>query len=175
MSLRTLLVPALGLTLLLSPAAFAAPRPQQSATPVAATPEGDAYAQITTEVFVSAPPAAVVDGQLALALVTVPAGAQIGSHSHPGSQFATIAGGELTYTVETGTVLMRRAGSAADAPWEEITPGETVVLGVGDTIREAPGDLHHAENAGSEPVLIWIASLFPDGSPRAVPAPTPQM
>lgn len=173
---RKLLVSALAFALISPSAAFAISRAQDAGTPApaSATPAPDVYAQITTEVFANAAPAPVADGQLALALVTVPAGAKIASHIHPGSQFAAITQGELTYTVDNGTVLHRKAGSPADGPWDEITSGETVVLEPGDSVRENPGEAHHAENAGDEPVLIWIASLFPNGASRALPAATPQ-
>ncbi|MFM9108074.1 MAG: cupin domain-containing protein [Chloroflexota bacterium] len=170
---RRLLLPLLGFALMLPLAGLAAPRVRQEATPAAATPRPDAYAQITTRIFADNSPAPVVNGQLALALVTVPAGATIGAHFHPGSQFAAIAEGELTYTVETGKVFLLRAGGDPAGAWDEITPGETVVLTAGDSIRAQPGDVHRAENAGDVPVLIWIASLFPDDSPRALPAPEP--
>ncbi len=178
---RRLYAPAAVLTVLLAATLNAGVRAQDAATPTAetpiaaATPAASVYSEITTRIFADDQPAAVEQGQLGLALVTVPPGAKIGAHFHPGSQFAAIQQGELTYTVDTGTVRIRRAGSEADGPWEDITAGETVVLAPGDAIRESPGDIHHAENTGDEPVLIWIASLFPDGSPRAIPAATPQV
>jgi quercetin dioxygenase-like cupin family protein len=145
-------------------------RSQPAATPVA-TPVADAYAAITSQVFVQGPPAPVENGELALAMITVPPGAVISPHVHPGSQFATITAGELTYTVETGEVLVKRAGTPSDAPWGSIMPGETVVLTAGDSIREAPNQIHHAVNNGDEAVVIWAATLFPANEPRAIPAP----
>ncbi|MGI9252189.1 MAG: cupin domain-containing protein, partial [Thermomicrobiales bacterium] len=133
-----MIVPTVALITLVPAAVLASVRSQDTATPAiasAATPAVNAYAQITSQVFVEGTPAPVRDNELALALVTVPPGAEIAPHSHPGSQFALVAQGELTYTVDTGMTSFRRAAAPADGPWDEITPGETVVLTTGDVVR----------------------------------------
>ncbi|MCC6313149.1 MAG: cupin domain-containing protein [Thermomicrobiales bacterium] len=134
--------------------------------------------EVTSRVFGQATPVAIADPALALGLVTVAPGAGIPRHEHPGTQIGTIARGDLTYTVESGQVLMRRAGAAPDALFDPIRAGETVILHAGDTLIEQPGNIHHAHNAGVEPVEIWLATLFPADAPRArfvdaAPAATP--
>lgn len=121
---------------------------------------------ITSTVFANAAPVAIDDPSLALALVTVAPGAPIAAHNHPGTQIGTIAAGELTYSVLTDRVEVRRAGTAPDAAPTYVEAGETAVLSVGDSVIEPPTSLHHAVNAGAEPVEIWLATLFPAGAPR---------
>ncbi len=133
-------------------------------------------AGIASVVYANVTPVPVGDPSLALALVTVEPDAPIATHHHPGTQIGTIAAGELTYTVETGRVEVRRAGTPPDAPPDFIEAGETVVLGVGDTVIEPPTSWHHAVNNGDVPVEIWVATLFPVGAPRTeypAPAATP--
>jgi len=134
----------------------------ETATPTTGTP-----AAVTSRVLAAASPAAVEDPVLALGVVTVEPGAAIPPHVHPGTQIGTIAAGQLTYTVLTGEVRMHRGGDGSDGTVVPIRAGETVVLGAGDTVVEQPGAVHHARNEGSEMVVIWLSTLFPDGAPRA--------
>lgn len=133
-------------------------------------------AGIASVVFANVTPVPVGESSLALALVTVDPGAPIATHHHPGTQIGTIAAGELTYTVETDRVELRRAGTPPDAPPDYIEAGETVVLATGDTVIEPPTSWHHAVNNGDVPVEIWVATLFPAGAARTeypIPAATP--
>ncbi len=134
-------------------------------------------AGITSEVYANVTPIPVGGPSLALALVTVNPGAPIATHRHPGTQIGTVAAGELTYTVETDRVELRRAGTPADAPPTFVEAGETVVLATGDTVIEPPASWHHAVNNGDVPVEIWVATLFPADAPRTeypAPAATPE-
>lgn len=133
-------------------------------------------AGIASVVYANVTPVPVGDPSLALALVTVDPGAPIATHHHPGTQIGTIAAGELTYTVETDRVEVRRAGTPPDAAPTYIEAGESVVLTAGDTVIEPPSSWHHAVNNGDVPVEIWVATLFPAGAPRTeypAPAATP--
>ncbi len=136
----------------------------QTGTPIALPPA------VTGQVFGEASPVAVADPVLAIAVVRVEPGAAIAPHVHPGTQIGTIAAGELTYSVLTGQVMIRRGtdtpGSAATA----VRAGETVVLAAGDAVIENPGAAHEARNDGDETVVIWLSTLFPAGAPRSEPA-----
>lgn len=115
---------------------------------------------VSSEVLVKAGPVAVPDPTMALARVMIAPNSRIPEHEHTGTQIATIAAGELTYTVHTGSVTLYRFGSTADAP-ESIEAGETVVLGAGDALVEAPRSYHEAHNRGDEVVLIYLSVLYP--------------
>ncbi|WP_244930878.1 hypothetical protein [Nocardioides sp. W7] len=160
MNRRLLVLPALTLTLLASGAGLGysvgaadAPAPVSVARePLAAT----------TQVRGAA------DRTLGLTRVTVMPGAKLASHHHPGTQIARIANGTLTYTVETGRVRVMR-GDAEDATFvRTIKAGQTGQVRTGQWIVEQPNEVHHAANRGTEPVVIYLATLFPDGAPASV-------
>lgn len=125
-------------------------------------------APVSSVVFAQAEPAPVENPVLAFAQVTIPVGASIDSHHHPGTQIGEIASGVLTYTVETGVVQLRRAGSKPEDSAQEIVAGETVELHPGDTLIEPPTSIHHAQNLGDEDILINLSTLFPKDAPRAI-------
>lgn len=105
---------------------------------------------------------------LGLTRVTVMPGARLASHHHPGTQIARIANGTLTYTVETGRVRVMR-GDAEDATHvRTIRAGQTGRIRTGQWIVEQPNEVHHAANRGTEPVVIYLATLFPTGAPASV-------
>ena len=135
----------------------------QSATPAAGSPA------VISRVFGEASPVAVEDPVLAVAVVTVEPSAVIPPHVHVGTQIGTIDAGELTYTVLSGQVVIRRGADGPGAQPEPVSAGETVLLGVGDTVIENPGAAHQARNDGDEAVVIWLSTLFPDGAPRSEP------
>lgn len=115
-------------------------------------------------------PETVEHPELALTNVIIEPGAGLASHHHLGTQIAHLVSGELAYTVESGTVMFRR-GEAEPAA---IPVGSTVTVVAGDSVIESPDGWHYVENLGDEPVVIWVASLFPEGAPRAVfGTPTP--
>lgn len=129
-----------------------------------------APAGATARVVAQAAPEMVVRPELALTHVIIDLGAGLASHHHPGTEIASLVSGELTYTVESGTVMLRRSGAEP----EPIPVGTTVTLVAGDAVIESSDGFHYVENLGDEPVVIWIASLFPEGAPRAEYAtPTP--
>jgi quercetin dioxygenase-like cupin family protein len=133
----------------------------QDATPVPAPPP-----VITSEVLVRAKPVAVETPELSLGRVTIMPGAVIPPHTHPGTQIAIVAQGELTYTVFTGQALWYH-GDTPDAVPSPIRPGDTVVLKTGDTLVEAPGEIHEGRNDGHVPLVIYLSTLFPADAPRA--------
>jgi quercetin dioxygenase-like cupin family protein len=99
---------------------------------------------------------------------TIPAGAALTPHTHPGFQVAHIDSGTLTYEVLSGEVTIQRG----DGSTETATAGDEVLLAPGDTVIESPGMAHFGANNGSEPVVLHAASLFTTGSEPALPLPS---
>ena len=132
----------------------------QDATPTA----GGGVSRV---VLVGANPPEYEDETLELIKVEVLPGAALPPHSHPGIQIASIAAGQLTYTVLVGEVQIQRAG-VDDGPVtaEVMTAGNTTVLNAGDAVIEVGGMIHHAENLGTETVVIY-ASAFRDSTEPA--------
>jgi quercetin dioxygenase-like cupin family protein len=111
---------------------------------------------------------------LALSRVTIEPGAKLALHHHLGTQVAHIQSGTLTYTVEQGSVVVRRG--AADLQPEtvrSIKAGQTGKIAAGQWIVEQPSDIHRAANHGSVPVVIYLATLLKTGAPPATPVILP--
>lgn len=109
------------------------------------------------------------DRTLRLQKVVIQPGAKLDTHHHPGTQIARIAHGTLTYTVHEGKVTVRK-GDAADGGTKvrKITAGHKAKLHAGEWIVEQPTDHHSAENRGKTKVVIYLANLFPTGSPTSI-------
>jgi quercetin dioxygenase-like cupin family protein len=108
---------------------------------------------------------------LGLTRVTIPAGAQLAAHTHPGTEIARIEQGTLTYTVERdGSVPVYRGDAGSARRLRVIRPGQTARLRAGDWIVEQPGMVHHAANNTGGRVVILLSSLFPNGAPPSTPA-----
>jgi quercetin dioxygenase-like cupin family protein len=69
-----------------------------------------------------------------------------------------------------GEVSVTRQAGTANARKGTIAAGQTSDLKPGDSILEVPGMAHTARNAGSQPVVIHLSSLFPAGAPPSSPA-----
>jgi quercetin dioxygenase-like cupin family protein len=106
---------------------------------------------------------------LGLTSVTIPAGAVIPKHHHPGTQVATVLAGTLSYHVYVGSVSVYREVAGAPVLAFRIRPGHTGTLRAGDTLIEQPNDVHQAENHGTKAVRIVLATLFPAGAPPSIP------
>jgi len=106
---------------------------------------------------------------LTLIRYTIPPGAKLAPHIHPGVQMARITSGELTYTVEQGTAIVRRKGSSSD---ERIGAPATVTLRPGDTVVERDGMVHFGANDTDEPIVIDATLLTVDGEDLAVAVTT---
>ena len=111
---------------------------------------------------------------LVLSRVTVPPGTELALHHHLGSQVAHIQSGVLTYTVRSGSVVVR-TGEADQEPKKvrTIAAGQTARLRAGQWIVEQPSDIHEAANRGSAPVTIYLATLLRTGAPPATPVAAP--
>lgn len=111
---------------------------------------------------------------LVLSRVVVEPGAKLATHHHLGTQIARIQSGVLRYTVRRGSVAVRR-GESDQAPKlvRNIAAGQTGNIHGGEWIVEQPSDIHEAANRGSEPVVIYLATLLEDGAPPSTPASLP--
>lgn len=112
---------------------------------------------------------------LGLSKVVVMPGAELASHHHPGMQLGYIAEGALTYTVEKGWAKIMSGPGDNGKLVHKITAGETIKVKTGQWLIEQQDEVHHARNAGSVPIVIYITTLLRNGQPAAisnVPTPT---
>jgi quercetin dioxygenase-like cupin family protein len=117
---------------------------------------------------VAAPPGAP-HRTLGLSKVVVMPGAALASHHHPGDQLGYVAEGTLTYTVESGRAKVMK-GPGDDATLvRKVRPGQTVKVRAGQWLVEEQDEVHHARNAGTVPIVIYIATLLRTGEPAAIP------
>jgi quercetin dioxygenase-like cupin family protein len=107
---------------------------------------------------------------LVLSRVVVQPGAKLALHHHLGTQVAHIQAGVLTYSVRSGSVLVR-SGESDQQPQtvRTIAAGQTGRIAAGQWIVEQPSDIHRAANRGSTPVVIYLATLLKKGAPPATP------
>jgi quercetin dioxygenase-like cupin family protein len=111
---------------------------------------------------------------MVLSRVEVEPGAKLALHHHLGTQIAHIEAGTLTYTVRRGSVLVRKGESDQDPRTvRTIKAGQTAGIKTGQWIVEQPSDIHEAANRGSDPVVIYIATLLKAGAPPATPVSLP--
>ena len=80
----------------------------------------------------------------------VPAGEKLGWHHHPVMNFGILAQGELTIVSEDGTEKV-------------VHEGEAVV--------EMVGTVHHGENRGTKPVILYMFYLSQPGLPLSIQHP----
>ncbi len=140
-----------------------------AATPGQSSGPGGSAAAIVREDLGSTLPATAAGQRLGLWHYEIQAGAALPPHHHPGWQVARITAGTLTYQIIDGQATVIRATGATEVHGA----GEVITLATGDSVIENP-DLHHfGANRGTVTVEIYTASLFTDGSPPAIPMPTP--
>jgi quercetin dioxygenase-like cupin family protein len=129
------------------------PAPLPSATPV-----------VTREDLGTTLPDTAPGQRLGLWRVTIPVGAGLPPHWHPGYQLARIETGTLRYTVITGSLVV----ILPDGATRTVEAGATYDITAGTTVVEQPGAEHAAANAGDVPVDIVLATLFEDGAEPAI-------
>lgn len=117
---------------------------------------------------VAGPPGAP-NRTLGLSKVVVMPGAKLASHHHPGAQLGYVAEGVLTYTVESGQARLMKGPGDDPTLVRTIDPGETVKVRPGRWLIEEQDEVHHARNAGTTPIVIYIATLLRTGEPAAIP------
>lgn len=114
-------------------------------------------------------PAGAKGRTLGLSRVTIPPHTALPLHKHPGNQIASIERGTLTYTVKTGAVEVYRGPATVDAkPVRVVKAGQTAQVRAGEWVVESPGDVHVGANRGSKPLVILLATLFPNGAPSSI-------
>lgn len=106
---------------------------------------------------------------LTLIRYTIAPGAQLAPHVHPGVQMASIQSGSLSYTVISGTAVVKRAPGGTV---EEVTGPASTVLGPGDAVTETGEMVHFGANATDQPVVILASLLTETGRDLAVPVTT---
>ena len=79
-----------------------------------------------------------------------PAGQKLGWHHHPVMNYGVLVQGELTIIDKDGTEKVVRAGEA---------------------VVEMVGTVHHGENRGTQPAILYMFYLSQEGLPLAVPNP----
>jgi quercetin dioxygenase-like cupin family protein len=107
---------------------------------------------------------------LGLSRVTVPAGSELARHRHTGTQIARIDAGTLTYSVVSGSVTVRKGDADEATVVRKISAGQTGQIKAGQWIVEQPNVVHQAANKGNKTVVIYLATLLPNGDPPSVPA-----
>lgn len=110
------------------------------------------------------------DRTLGLSRVVVPAGAELALHHHQGTQVAYVDTGTLTYTVDSGSVEVRK-GAADDEPKlvRKIGSGETAKVKAGQWLVEQPSDHHMAANRTGKKIVIYLSTLLETGAPPSTP------
>jgi quercetin dioxygenase-like cupin family protein len=107
---------------------------------------------------------------MVLSQVTVPPGAQLAVHHHLGTQISRVVSGTLTYTVRRGEAELFEGESDQEPRLvRDITAGKTAKIRAGQWLIEQPSDIHQAANRGSEPVVIYLATLLKDGAAPSTP------
>ena len=138
----------------------------------AASPSPEATPATVREVLATGQPPAAPGQTLDLVRYIIPPGTTLAVHVHPGMQIAWVASGELTYHVLKGQVQIGRAANvSAGQPGspKTLSAGESTILMPGDWVAEIPGAVHYGENLGSEPLILWAATLLDTGQPPAIP------
>lgn len=110
---------------------------------------------------------------MVLSKVVVRPGAHLALHHHLGTQISRVVAGTLTYTVRQGSAAVR-SGEADHQPKlvRRIQAGQTARIQAGQWLVEQPSDIHEAANRGSQPVVIYLATLLKTGAPPATPVTT---
>ncbi len=129
-----------------------------------ATPAQDYSRSVVREVLASGHPGDAEGRVLELVRYTIPAGASLPPHIHPGMQIERVEFGVLTYCVVKGSAKMTRA----DGTEEEIQAGQATILRVGDSLTEPGGMVHYGKNESASPTILLSAALFDEKKPKAI-------
>ena len=139
------------------------------ASPMMGTPSADPMAAITSETLGSGVPSAAPGQVFELASVTFAPGATIPFHTNPGSQIVSVVSGELTLmAIQAGGQLMSASAEEGTPVPTPVEPGASIVLHVGDGFFFPQGTVHLLHNAGTEPAVIMVATLFAVDQPDLV-------
>ncbi|HEV2529923.1 MAG TPA: cupin domain-containing protein [Thermomicrobiales bacterium] len=161
----TIIFTAMTIALLVWVNSTGADQPVSMGSTPAATQATPTAPAVIREVLSSGDPVSAPGQVLEFVRFTIPSGAQLPAHIHPGMQVAIIESGVLSYTVLDGAVPVTRAESGET---ELIVPETgTTTIRPGDSFHEPEGVIHFGANDGDEAVIILVASLFRDGAPPA--------
>jgi quercetin dioxygenase-like cupin family protein len=128
-------------------------------------PPSNSYTQtVKREVLASGYPSEVEGRILELVRYTIPAGAKLPPHIHPGMQIEKVELGTLTYNVVKGTAKIKRANGKE----ETLDAGQTTRLTAGDSLVEPGGMIHYGQNETGDLVILLSASLFDSQKPKAI-------
>lgn len=128
-------------------------------------PPVNTYTQsVTREVLASGYPNYAQGRILELVRYTIPSGAKLPPHIHPGMQIERVEFGTLTYTVVKGEVKITRANRTE----EILRAGQTTLLKVGDSLIEPAQMVHYGKNESASIVILLSASLFDAKQPKAI-------
>ena len=128
-------------------------------------PPSDSYTQtVKREVLASGYPSEAEGRILELVRYTIPAGAKLPAHIHPGMQIEKVELGTLTYSVVKGTAKIKRANGKE----ETLDAGQTTRLTVGDSLVEPGGMVHYGQNETEDVVILISASLLDSQKPKAI-------
>ena len=128
-------------------------------------PPSTSYTQtVKREVLASGYPSEAEGRILELVRYTIPAGAKLPPHIHPGMQIEKVELGTLTYNVVKGTAKIKRANGKE----ETLDAGQTTRLTVGDSFVEPGGMVHYGQNETEDVVILISASLLDSQKPKAI-------
>ena len=128
-------------------------------------PPSNSYTQtVKREVLASGYPSEAEGRILELVRYTIPAGAKLPAHIHPGMQIEKVELGTLTYKVVKGTAKIKRANGKE----ETLDAGQTTRLTVGDSLVEPGGMVHYGQNETEDVVILISASLLDSQKPKAI-------
>ena len=130
------------------------------------SPSVNAHTQsVTREVLASGYPKDAQGQIMELVSYTIPSGANLPPHIHPGMQISRVEFGTLTYTIVEGSAKILRANRTE----EILQAGQTTLLKVGDSLIEPGGMVHYGKNESASVVIILTASLLDAEQPKAIP------
>ena len=144
----------------------------QDATPPVGPIKGNQLAPgVVAEVFAAVPSARAPGQTIYVARFTFQPGAEIFSHSHPGTTILGVASGSFGWTLLAGSAhVVRGAASGAAEPVEDVTePGTDVTLGPGDAIYYEDDVVHTARGAGDTPAVVHATQVLTASEPRIMP------
>jgi quercetin dioxygenase-like cupin family protein len=146
------------------------PGSAQSASPMAGTPTTDPFAGITSETLGSGLPSTTPGQTFELARVIFAPDATIPFHTNPGAQLVSVLSGELTLlaTQAGGHLMQPAAPSGTSASPATVEPGSSIVLHPGEGFFFPQGTVHQLHNAGTDPAVIMVATLFAADQPDLV-------
>ena len=135
-----------------------------------ATPAAGPLAGVTIEALGGGMPAAAPGHALSLLRVTFAPGASIPPHTQPGALVVAVESGTFGFTVTQGQAQLSRAAAPGGTPAaaEPLAPGAEVLLGPGDAVYHDAETGHTGRNAGDEPLVLVIATLFDPTQPAFI-------